>query len=245
MRPRILDAGCGRGDYAAKFLVPRGDVVAVDVVPEYIDSARQRYGDVAQWKCEPLERLSVQPRSFDEVYCFEVFEHVENYETSLDNVVRALRRGGRLFMSVPHPRSERIFRRLDPRYFSPAMHRRFLPPRKLRRDLEARGMRVARVHIRGFLAVLEVLYGFARGSGIEYGLGSPKRKDALHRALGFLNWLVGQPLRERTRHVRRKKGRLISAAHLLVHVSVKAIDAILGRLLPKQTYIEAEKVGDG
>lgn len=243
MTLRILDAGCGRGDFAQKFLRARGHVVAVDVIPEYIESAKRRFGqgDGIEWRCQGLEELSVEWGSFDEVYCIEVLEHVTNYERSLDNVVRALKPGGRLVMSVPHPRSERIFRRLDPEYFSPKMHQRLLPPRKLKRDLRTRGLQVQKVHVRGFLAVIEVLYGFMRGFGIEYGLGGALRRDAFHRGLAYLNWLVGQPLTKRTREVRRRHGLPLAILHAPGHIIVKLFDLVMARILPKQTYVEAIK----
>ena len=105
---RHLEVGPGHG----LFLVfaardPRcGGVTAWDVSRSSLESTREALrkmkveGPVAM---EESEICSVQPEAeqFDSIMCSEVLEHTERPHKALDNLFRALRPGGRLFLNIP------------------------------------------------------------------------------------------------------------------------------------------------
>jgi SAM-dependent methyltransferase len=72
---RVVDLGCGLGGYS-KVLADRGfEVRAFDVVPEYVERARELgvRADVYDG-----ERLPLEDRSVDTVFLLEVIEHLDD-----------------------------------------------------------------------------------------------------------------------------------------------------------------------
>lgn len=102
-----LDIGCGTG-YGSAYLTRKGarTVIAGDKSADAISYTRS----TATTECEDgLEfslfeatSLPFADDSFDIVICFEVIEHLKNYERLLSETQRVLRRGGKLILSTPN-----------------------------------------------------------------------------------------------------------------------------------------------
>jgi malonyl-CoA O-methyltransferase len=91
---RVLDAGCGKGRYAAliKQSMPQVEVHAVDVSPEML-----RHVPAGIYThCASIQDLPYPDASFDLVYCVETLEHAPNPEAALNEMTRVLAPGGRL-----------------------------------------------------------------------------------------------------------------------------------------------------
>lgn len=103
---RVLDAGCGVGDYS-EWLIERGaDVVAVDVAEETVERTRERLPDDAATVhradlTEPLDYLDDE--SVDLVLSQLVLEHVRDWEPVFAEFYRVLRPGGAFVFSTGHP----------------------------------------------------------------------------------------------------------------------------------------------
>lgn len=138
---RVLDLGCGLGDFAA-VLAERGeDVVGADVSEAALRLARSRHPGLELVRCG--EELPFADETFDVVWAGEVLEHVQDGLGLLAEVRRILPPGGRLLLSTPdHGPLRRLrlglSRAAFERNFDPRSdHVRFFTARTLRQTLEA------------------------------------------------------------------------------------------------------------
>lgn len=99
-QPRICDLGSGSG-WLSGVLSSFGPVLGVELSPEAVKSARERYpkadfleADATTWEPEP--------HSFDVVVSQEVIEHIPDKLAYLQVVRRALKPGGYLLMTTPN-----------------------------------------------------------------------------------------------------------------------------------------------
>lgn len=99
---KILDIGCGTGD-VLKYL-PNADYFGIDVSKEYIEAARKRYGDRAQFLQTPINQYNIAiPHMFDLVLAIAVLHHISDEEIiSLFQLAKqGLKKNGRLFSVEP------------------------------------------------------------------------------------------------------------------------------------------------
>lgn len=97
----VLDAGCGPAGIFT--ILPNHEVTALDpLLNKYRDTLPHfdpvHYPNV-QFVSGRIEELSDHER-FDLIFCLNAINHVEDIEQSLDNLLRALRPGGQLALSV-------------------------------------------------------------------------------------------------------------------------------------------------
>jgi SAM-dependent methyltransferase len=91
---RVLDVGCGTGEFAASAKTKLGcDVVGVDLSERMVELSRERgveavVGDV--------EKLPFADREFDAVSATWMLYHLPDLDRGLAEIVRVLRPGGRL-----------------------------------------------------------------------------------------------------------------------------------------------------
>ncbi len=98
-QPVVLELGCGRRKRAGAIGVDRIDLPEVDIV-----------ADVE-------EGLGFLPDGcVDEIHARSVFEHVQNFEGLMGEIVRVLKKGGKVFVFVPHFS--------NPYYYSDPTHKR-------------------------------------------------------------------------------------------------------------------------
>ncbi len=125
---RILDMGCGSGRHAcAAARLEEVHVVGLDVNEDDVREARNRLfyeqdlgvqGNgawavmVADILCLPFES-----GAFDVVICSEVLEHIPRHGVAIDEILRVLRPGGHLVVSVPRRLPERICWALSDDYY--------------------------------------------------------------------------------------------------------------------------------
>lgn len=98
---RVLDAGCGEGS-GADVLSRAGaeEVVGVDVAPDAVSTAMERFGSVATFTLGDLAALPFDSESFDVAVVFEVIEHVGDRSRALEELRRVLRPDGMLLAST-------------------------------------------------------------------------------------------------------------------------------------------------
>jgi SAM-dependent methyltransferase len=91
VRPqRVLDAGCGSGEWAALLTAP--EIVCVDQSEAAVDAARARGLEALRAN---IELLPFEDESFDVVMCNWVLYHLDDLDQGLKEIARVLRPGGR------------------------------------------------------------------------------------------------------------------------------------------------------
>jgi SAM-dependent methyltransferase len=92
---RVLDLGCGTAD-VVDYLGPVR-YHGIDISPQYIDAARRRFGDRAEFTCQPVQDVVVrEPGRYDRVLATGLLHHLDDTAAlELFRLARlALRPGG-------------------------------------------------------------------------------------------------------------------------------------------------------
>ena len=222
LRPGMtaLDAGCGQGRHSLELLRRGCRPCAVDVNPDDLryaryllaDLARQQFAEAAERTPDaypPLpfvvlrgnaERLPFPTASFDRVLCSEVLEHVRDPQGATAELVRVLKPGGLLAVSVLTPVTEWGYRFGSDDYFnSPGGHVRIFTFPALRRLLAEQGLEVVDLH---FEHAFHSVYWWVR---CVFGLHAEQHPAIRHfkkvlthamfspqltRAERWMNWLL-------------------------------------------------------
>ena len=152
---RVLDMGCGGGRHAFEAWRRGASVVALDhseaelkevraVLGAMLDArevpeAEQRVGIGGAVNGDAL-RLPFPDASFDVIIASEVLEHLWDDERAISELVRVLKPGGRMAVTVPTRWPERVCWALDHHYHdTPGGHVRIYRQHELEEKLESAG----------------------------------------------------------------------------------------------------------
>lgn len=97
---RLLEIGCGQGDFLAEAQGVGYDVVGLEVSATAAQTARRRLG-AGTVICGELESVALRDNSFDICVLSNVIEHLRNPIESLAAIRRLLRPAGTLFIATP------------------------------------------------------------------------------------------------------------------------------------------------
>lgn len=151
---RVLDAGCGTGRHACEIFRTRGaDVVGVDLnwkdlqkTTFLLDNMEDARG--GSWLVSQADatRLPFRDESFDVVICSEVLEHIPANRAAVAELVRVLKPGKNMAVSVPRFFPERICWALSSDYHNePGGHIRIYTKKELISLVEDAGTRCWRI----------------------------------------------------------------------------------------------------
>lgn len=94
---KVLDIGCG-GGLACEFLAKRGaQVSGIDLSLNSIKAAQKHAKNSnleIDYQCGVAENLPYEEKTFDVVVCFDVLEHVEDWEKVISEIYRVLNKNG-------------------------------------------------------------------------------------------------------------------------------------------------------
>lgn len=196
---RLLDMGCGGGRHAFAGLRRGATVVALDYSEGDLKDLRGVVGAMleadevppgTEWGTVNGDALHLPfaDGSFDVIVASEVLEHLWATEWAMSELVRVLRPGGRIAVTVPSELPERVCWALDREYHDvPGGHVRIFR----RRDLEARLER-AGLSLRGrdHRHALHSPYWWIRCAG---GVNNPDRFLARHYHVLLVKQITDNP----------------------------------------------------
>lgn len=188
---RVLDAGCGHGDYALALAAahPHATIEAVDVDPaavrELAERARQLgLGNVSVWQAEL--GAEAWDGHYSLVYCVDVFEHVTDDRAAFAQLAAMLEPGGHLVVHVPAEPQRRWMRRFEEATVDGHVRDGY-SPECLRARVEEAGLRVE-----------DQRFTFGRAGSLAWELNRWSASSArwayplLHPAVCGLVWVDGR-----------------------------------------------------
>ncbi len=101
---RVLDAGCGSGQYAMAFAERGARVTAIDLSPEMIRRARRRAAErdnPIEWRTGDITTMADPLAVYDAIHARVLFQFLPDVPAALRELRRVLKPGGRLLASVP------------------------------------------------------------------------------------------------------------------------------------------------
>jgi SAM-dependent methyltransferase len=149
---KILDIGCGSGRHtSAAYRLPSVFAVGADLRYDDLTQAAERLnlhdrlgehgGGVWSLAAADVTGLPFKDACFDLVICSEVLEHIDNYLPAIDEIIRVLKPGSNLVVSVPRCWPETICWMLSTDYHTAAGgHVRIFRPARLITELQNAGV---------------------------------------------------------------------------------------------------------
>lgn len=132
---RVLDVGCGAGDNLRYILRDGASFFGIEYAESTARVARSVLGNKADIATGSATDLRFEDGSFDLVLCIEVLEHIADAEAACREIVRVMRKGGALILSLP-------FRRWFPVYFELMGHFRHYTRTDVEEMLRRHGLTV-------------------------------------------------------------------------------------------------------
>lgn len=155
---KVIDVGCGAGRHSFEAYRRGADVVAFDqdavelnnvgtILRAMADSGEAPRSANAETVVGDALALPYPDRTFDCVIASEVLEHVPADNAMLDELIRVLKVGGRLAVTVPRWLPERVCWLLSDDYHSnDGGHIRIYRANQLRAKIAGRGMTLTHTH---------------------------------------------------------------------------------------------------
>jgi SAM-dependent methyltransferase len=155
---RVIDVGCGAGRHSFEAYRRGADVVAFDQDATELAGVDNMFRAMADsGELPPAARaetvvgdalaLPYPDRTFDCVIASEILEHVPADNKAIDELIRVLKVGGRLAVTVPRWLPERLCWLLSDDYHSnEGGHIRIYRANRLRAKIAGRGMTFTRAH---------------------------------------------------------------------------------------------------
>lgn len=146
---RALDIGCGNGAFLNALRRDGWHVTGVDISPVAAEVAQTAYGITVH--VGELAQAPLEDGSFDFIHMSHVIEHLNQPVTTLEQVSRLLRPGGRLYVETPNIESIG-FRRCQEFWYplETPRHLWLFSPETLSRALSRAGLQPRRLYTQPF-----------------------------------------------------------------------------------------------
>tara|TARA_B100001559_G_scaffold310998_1_gene306990 strand:- start:762 stop:1469 length:708 start_codon:yes stop_codon:yes gene_type:complete len=152
----LLDMGCGEGRHTiGALLETSANVIGLDLSIRDLEIAKSRLNDFnlsdintfCTFGVGNINDIPLESDSLDAVMCSEVLEHVDSPEESIQELVRVLKPGGVMALSVPRYLPELICWKLSKEYSeTPGGHVRIFKHKQLKDLAVNRGLEYQSFH---------------------------------------------------------------------------------------------------
>lgn len=152
----LLDMGCGEGRHSiGALLETSANVIGLDLSIRDLEIAKSRLNDFnlsdistfCTFGVGNINDIPLESDSLDAVMCSEVLEHVDSPEESIQELVRVLKPGGVIALSVPRYLPELICWKLSKEYSeTPGGHVRIFKHKQLKDLAVNRGLEYQSFH---------------------------------------------------------------------------------------------------
>lgn len=100
---KILDVGCGTGNFTIKLAQQGCQVTGVDIAPNMLQQARQKLQQqqlTAQLKIMNVEKLSFLDNSFNAAFSMAAFEFINDIQSAYQEMWRVVQPGGHIVIGT-------------------------------------------------------------------------------------------------------------------------------------------------
>lgn len=106
---KILEIGCGDGEFTRRIAHLGGQITATDITPEVLKRGRKenKFKNV-KYVLANAEKLKFSQNTFDIVCGVSILHHIDT-EKSIKEMYRVLKKGGKLFFTEPNLLNPNIF----------------------------------------------------------------------------------------------------------------------------------------
>jgi len=175
----ILDLGCGIGDLIRCLHKEKKDCnfYGIDISSDNIKTCiKKNEFDNVFFNVGVGENIEFEDDFFDEIYCMEVLEHVTDFEETINEIKRVLKKDGRLTLTVPLKESEIILMKLNPNYFEQAGHNRLFSKEDILNELKTHKFEIKKYTAYNSIEHIYWAYAFKKGRNIVNQLGVIDKK---------------------------------------------------------------------
>ena len=103
---KVLDFGCGPGSFMISIAPLCSEIIGVDISNAFIQEANAHFETAGLKNAKAVHtapgKLPFEDESFDKVLLVDVLHHLDNPSSILPEVVRVLKKGGRLIVYEPN-----------------------------------------------------------------------------------------------------------------------------------------------
>ncbi len=190
---RVLEVGCGTGNFSRLLLdLPNvRHLTAVDIVPAYVETVRNRLevpeGKTLEAYCRNIFRDTSNLGPYDAIVMINVLEHIRNDREAVATLGSLLKPGGRLIVLVP------AMRFLYSKYDRSIRHFRRYEKRRLETVLSEQGFETEYLRYFNFVGMFGWWMKFCLMGQTEMHAGSVRLFDKISPAFRSVESLVPLP----------------------------------------------------
>ena len=100
---KLLDAGCGNGEYVHMLAQNGGIVIGCDASAEMLNIAREKYPSYTYDIVNLMGKMPYENETFDIVLCHLVLMDIDPIDNAISEFHRIIKNNGVLFFSIVHP----------------------------------------------------------------------------------------------------------------------------------------------